>query len=260
MSIDELESERDLRDLADLFGLVWGRGDEPPISSDILRALTHSGNYVAAAREDGRLIGGIVGWLGMHAEGDLHMHSHILAVLPGLDAQGLGFALKQHQRTWCLHWGVKTIEWTFDPLVRRNAYFNLAKLGARAATYLVNFYGAMNDGINAGDESDRILVRWELESASAQAAAEGRPHIVEPQGAVPILDAGEEPVGREPDGEPRVMCLVPQDIVAVRRGTPELARRWRKALRGSLGSAMERGYTVAGFTREGWYVLARDAI
>ena len=239
--IRELTELDELREVAELFGTVWERPGEPPISSDVLRALSHSGNYIAGARapgRGGRLIGGIAGWLGMHAPGELHMHSHILGVTRGDEARGLGFALKQHQRTWCLERGVRAVEWTFDPLVRRNAHFNLTKLGAEASEYLVDFYGGMNDGINAGDESDRILVLWELESPKAVAAAEGRPFAPDAGGAHELVQ-------------------VPEDIVAIRRLDPELARRWRRRVRDELGGAMSRGYRVTGFTSDFRYVLRR---
>jgi len=279
LPIEELTELDDLRELADLFAEVWGRSGEPPISSDILRALAQSGNYIAAARSDGRVIGGIVGWLGGHPPRDLHLHSHILGVLPGTEARGLGFALKQHQRTWCLERGVGAVEWTFDPLVRRNAYFNLTKLGAEAARYLVDFYGRMDDGINAGDESDRILIRWELTSERAKSAAAGRAREPGIDGdAAQILVVGQDgqPIEQDPlpgarrgaargatsthVGRPGQMALVqvPDDIVAARRLQPELARRWRKALRAALGEAMSAGYRVIGATREGWYVLRAD--
>ena len=77
----------------------------------------------------------------------------------------MGFALKLHQRAWCLDRGITLMEWTYDPLVARNAYFNLSKLGATVAEYLPDFYGVMGDGINRFDESDRILVHWPLEDA-----------------------------------------------------------------------------------------------
>ena len=255
--IEELSELADLRELAELFATVWGRPGEPPIGSDILRALAHSGNYLAGTRSEGRLIGGIVGWLGGHPPHDLHMHSHILGVVPGIEARGLGFALKQHQRRWCLERSVGAIEWTYDPLVRRNAYFNLTKLGAEADRYLVDFYGTMNDGINAGDESDRILIRWELSSEKAARAAEGKP--IEPvadDGAARVLAAGPggEPVRRALDG-PSALLQVPGDIVALRRSSPELARMWRHAVRAALGDAMAAGYRVTGVTRDGWYVL-----
>jgi len=255
--VEELSELDDLREVAELFARVWGRPGEPPINSDILRALARSGNYVAGTRDGGRLTGGIVGWLGGHPPGAVHMHSHILGVLPGTDARGLGFALKQHQRTWCLARDIPTVEWTFDPLVRRNAYFNLTKLGAEAARYLVDFYGTMDDGINAGDESDRILIRWDLQSEKARAAAAGRP--MDPaaeQGAARMLTVGPdgEPVTSALNG-PSAMLQVPDDIIAIRRAQPELARRWRHAVRAAMGDAMTAGYRVIGATRDGWYLL-----
>jgi len=165
MEIRELHDIEDLEVLAKLFSSIWGRTGEPPINSDILKALALSGNYLSGAFADGRLIGGLVGWLGGAPPHDLHMHSHILGVLPGSERHGLGFELKQHQRSWCLARGVKVMEWTTDPLVRRNAYFNLTKLGAEAPEYLVNVYGQMRDGINAA--------ACPASSSSRQAASTG---------------------------------------------------------------------------------------
>src|SRR4029077_2210825 len=151
--ISELSELDDLLALEALFAAIWERPDEPPVNSDLLRALAHSGNYVAGAYVGSRLVGGLVGWLGGDPARELHLHSHILGVLPDSQVHGLGFELKQHQRRWCLERGVKLVEWTTDPLVRRNIYFNLTKLGAQARAYLVNFYGVMADGLNAGEES-----------------------------------------------------------------------------------------------------------
>jgi predicted GNAT superfamily acetyltransferase len=193
----------------------------------------------------------------------LLLHSHILGVVSGSETRGLGFQLKQHQRRWCLERGITTIEWTTDPLVRRNAYFNLSKLGAQASRYLINFYGAMTDGINVGEESDRLLITWRLDSPQAESAAAGRPaeadveHLLE-KGAVAVLSVGPagEPVN---DSSPVqiLLCQVPDDIVAVRRTDPALARSWRLALRSVMSDAFAAGYEVSGATRSGWYVLQR---
>jgi predicted GNAT superfamily acetyltransferase len=259
VTIEELTELDDLRELAGVFHRVWERSAEPPINSDVLRALSHSGNYIAGARSQGRLIAGIVGWLGMHSPGELHLHSHILGVLPEAGARGLGFALKQHQRSWCLERGVKAVEWTYDPLVRRNAYFNLNKLGADAAGYLVDFYGVMSDGINTGDQSDRILVRWSLESPRTVAAAGGAAPEVDTSDARAMLRASA-------DGEPEITrveapatCEVPDDVVVLRHTNPELARRWRHALRETLGRHLMSGGRVSGMTHSGVYVLERSA-
>jgi predicted GNAT superfamily acetyltransferase len=189
------------------------------------------------------------------------MHSHILGVLGGRDAHGVGFGLKQHQRRWCLARDVKVMEWTTDPLVRRNAYFNLTKLGAHAPEYLVNVYGEMTDEINAGEESDRLLIRWKLDSESVEAAAGGQtpqPDVEKllGEGAAEVLSVGDS-------GEPKVtiasarvlLCQVPADIVALRRSDPTLARAWRMTLRNTFTEALAAGYEVSGATRSGWYVL-----
>jgi predicted GNAT superfamily acetyltransferase len=261
ISIRELGDIEGLRELAELFAVVWGRPGEPPVNSDILKALAHSGNYVSGAYIDDRLAGGLVGWFGGVPPHELHMHSHILGVLGGRDAHGVGFGLKQHQRRWCLARDVKVMEWTTDPLVRRNAYFNLTKLGAHAPEYLVNVYGEMTDEINAGEESDRLLIRWKLDSESVEAAAGGQtpqPDVEKllGEGAAEVLSVGDS-------GEPKVtiasarvlLCQVPADIVALRRSDPTLARAWRMTLRNTFTEALAAGYEVSGATRSGWYVL-----
>jgi len=260
--ISELRELEDLRELEALLAGIWESSKEPPLNSDLLRALAHSGNYVAGARVEGRLVGGLVGWLGGRPPHDLHMHSHILGVVADIQVAGVGFTLKQHQRRWCLERGVTVVEWTTDPLVRRNAYFNLSKLGAHAREYLVNFYGVMTDGINAGEESDRLLISWQLNSPQAESAAESR--ATEPdienlirEGAVPLLSAGPagEPVVGQASSARVLICQVPEDIVAIRRTAPAIARSWRLALRRVLCDALKAGYSVSGATRTGWYVL-----
>src|SRR5215831_5910797 len=167
VEIRELTTREDFVVLGSLLADVWGPPAEPPMGPDLLIAMAHSGTYIAGAFAGDEMIGGLIGWLGLRSH-ELLMHSHILGVLPGDQARGVGFELKQHQRRWCLARGVKVMEWTTDPLVRRNAYFNLTKLGADAPAYLIDFYGEMQDGINAGDQSDRLLIRWRLDSQKAE--------------------------------------------------------------------------------------------
>lgn len=258
--IRELSEREEFVTLGRLFATIWGPPAEPPLSPDLLTAMAHSGTYIAGAFAGDKMIGGLVGWLGIRS-GELLMHSHILGVQPGDQARGLGFDLKQHQRRWCLARGVKTMEWTTDPLVRRNVYFNMAKLGAEAPEYLVNFYGEMRDGINAGEESDRLLIRWRLDSDRAERAASGESLELDADklsawGRSAILSVGpdDEPVAAEKSTRV-LICQVPKDIVSMRSSEPGLARRWRLALREALGGAMARGYNLNGASRSGWYVL-----
>lgn len=261
MEIKEVSQPTDLQVLEDLFALVW-EVESPPITADLMRALAHSGNYVVAAVSDGSIVGGAVAFMGREPDGELILHSHIMGVLPGVQTRGTGFEIKQHQRLWALNAGIKVVVWTFDPLVRRNAYFNLVKLGAEATKYKVHFYGDM-EGINAGDESDRLVIRWRLEAPGAQAAAAGN---LPPADLDALLSGGATPVLRDEGGEPiateanaaRVLCQVPEDIVAMRSSDPDRALRWRRALRNALSGSFDHGYRVAGFIRSGWYVLQRD--
>src|SRR5256885_15600412 len=103
----------------------------------------------------------------------------------------------------------------------------------------VAFYGPMQDGINAGDESDRILIRWDLESPKAEAAARGVSHEVE----------------KSADAR---ACETPEDIVAIRRTDPVQAKRWRHGLRETLGMHMMAGGRGGGLTRDGWYGLGSN--
>jgi predicted GNAT superfamily acetyltransferase len=261
---------RDLRDLAELqlatalFGQVWPADPgSAPCTLDVMRALSKAGNYVSGAFQGEELVGACVGFFGPPA--DAAMHSHVAAVVPGLRGRNVGFAIKLHQRAWALRHGVTRVSWTFDPLVSRNAYFNLSKLGGTAAEYLPNFYGQMNDAVNAGDESDRIVVDWDLRSERVVQASRGNPPTVsleelQARGAVTGLSA--DPQGGPVVGSsagPLVLVGVPRDIESLRRSDAETARAWRFALRGVLGGLLDAGARVTGFVRSGWYVVENRA-
>lgn len=256
VAVEPLTDLADLERVVALFDAVWGgTGAAPPVSLELLRALTKAGNYVGGARLDGRLVGACVGFF--HAPGEGALHSHIAAVSREAAGRHVGYALKLHQRAWALDRGVERIAWTFDPLVARNAWFNLAKLGGTVVEYLPDFYGPMGDRINAGDASDRLLVHWELtRPVGAAMRVSARAELA--TGAVVALVAGEdgEPV-RGPVSVPGRAALVgvPPDVEALRVTDPGLAARWRVALRETLGGLLGAGGRVEGFDREGWYVV-----
>ena len=69
------------------------------------------------------------------------MHSHMVAAVPDRRHAGVGYALKLAQRASTLEQGIEMMRWTFDPMVARNAWFNLGKLGALADRFDPDFYG-----------------------------------------------------------------------------------------------------------------------
>jgi predicted GNAT superfamily acetyltransferase len=251
---------RPLTEMADLerasllAARVWRSPDTGALESSLLRALEHSGNYVAGVfdRDDAaHMIGMSVGFrTGVPASG---LHSHMTCTAEGRRGSGLGAALKLHQRAWALGQGLATITWTFDPLVARNAYFNLDKLGATVRAYLPNFYGSMTDGLNAGDESDRLLVGWDLAGGPTPRVPAFRPT----DGTVLLaVGADGEPTHGAAEG-PVVACQVPTDVVELRALQSAVALEWRRALRASLLGALSDGYRITGFDRAGYYVLTR---
>jgi predicted GNAT superfamily acetyltransferase len=232
---------------------IWGTDDpNEMVNTSLLRALSHSGNYVAGAYSGDRLVGAAVAFLGVG-----HLHSHITGVDRSLIGGGVGAALKQHQRAWALARGLNHICWTFDPLLRRNAYFNMRSLGASVTEYLVDFYGELGDAVNAGDPSDRLYVDWRLDSPAAITAAHGRPAEVDTGAAAAVVEARDNEPVTLPVTASRITIAVPADAETLRAKDPELAARWRHVVRAAFTSALADGFGVDGITRDGRYVLTR---
>jgi predicted GNAT superfamily acetyltransferase len=214
----------DVGGVQDVLGAVWGQGQR--LQTNLLMAMSHAGATVASAVRGGVPVGACVGFLGW--AGGVHLHSHMAAVRPGVQASGVGYALKTWQRAVCLDHGIDEIRWTYDPLVRRNAYFNLAKLGARVVDYRPDFYGDMDDIVNAGDRSDRFEVSWALVGA--------------PSPEAPVTAGGA-----------RSFVALPEDYDALRRTDPAAARAWRERVRAEIVELWDAGLrpvwaTAGGYT------------
>ena len=204
-----------------LFDTVWPAPSEgTQIAPNFLQALMHSGSYLSGAFIDGEIVGAAFGFPAKDEDGTFYIHSHMAAVLPNQQDSGIGVGLKLHQKEWARGEGYKKIKWTFDPLVARNAWLNIAKLKTKAVKYYVNFYGEMADSINAGDASDRILVEWDISDNPAE-------------------ETLKNPVEVE----------IPADIVALRRSDIESARSWRKRVRNALLPKLDAGWRIVDFQR-----------
>jgi predicted GNAT superfamily acetyltransferase len=219
-----------------LLSEIWGRSPEnPPLPPELLRAFAKAGNYIAAAFAGDDMVGAAIGF---HSTPERHaLHSHIAGVRADAAGRSVGFAMKQHQRGWALSRGIDAVEWTFDPLVARNAYFNTMKLRALPVEYLTNFYGVMPDVINGDDETDRLLVRWSLRDADVVAAASGIPVAIDPYAP----------------GIERVQ--VPADVERLRATDLRRAREWRIEVRERLVPLLGAGGRIVGFDRTEGYLV-----
>ena len=223
-----------MADVVAVFAEVWG-SETPVVTVEMLVAIAHGGGYVSVARDatDGTALGASVGFLARHDDRPA-LHSHVTGLLPAARGTGLGRAIKLHQRAWAAANGLESIVWTFDPLVRRNAWFNIAVLGADVVEYLPSFYGTMTDAINAGDDSDRLLVVWDVNGRCPTTPATARRR-------------------RAPN---RQLVADPRR----RRRTPphRSAGGRRSGVHGPaprLPSALADGRPIVGFTRAGEYVI-----
>lgn len=259
VTIRVIDGIDEMRQAGALFSHVWEFTDDSDhkVPLDLLRALSHAGGYLAGAWSGPDLVGASLGFARLGGPNP-SLHSHITGVVPGSAGAGVGRALKLHQRHWALQRDISEIVWTFDPLVRRNGYFNVSKLGARIVSYYEDFYGPMADGLNHCGESDRCLVRWDLLDGRVVAALGGtppRPEIAH-EGAVVLLDPQQNVTDFSRNAASRrFLVWVPEDIVAIRRTDPPGAIRWRKVVRQTLGAAIQSGWSVDLVRSDGWYEL-----
>src|SRR5437764_14647106 len=99
VTVELVTSEQDARAAVAVLARIWPRADgAEPLPPELAWAFAHSGNYVAVACSGGAVVGAAIGFRGHDAAGDL-LHSHIAGVLPGSQGLGVGYALKQHQRS-----------------------------------------------------------------------------------------------------------------------------------------------------------------
>ncbi len=235
-NIELVNDPQKAQQLAQLLAEVWGENNS--ISVDVIIAVVHSGGYASLATSDlatkRQVVGGSLALVGRH---DNKLHSHVTGVKSDLRNSGLGSALKQHQWAWAKENNFATISWTFDPLVRRNAHFNLVTLGAKVVSYHRDFYGELDDVINSGDSTDRLVVERQV------AGCDVAPHA--------------ETINRKDADD---LIETPQDIVALRQSGKSAdqarVRKARLAQREKFESAFAASKFVRGFTADGSYVIS----
>jgi predicted GNAT superfamily acetyltransferase len=236
---------------------TWGDGFVDRVPSSILMIAEQTGGVASGAFDGGRLIGFVFGISGFRDGRRVHW-SDMLAVLPGYRDQGIGYQLKLHQRQLLLEHGVEVMYWTFDPLVARNAYLNLRRLGAIARVYERDLYGRSNSHLHQGIGTDRLVPEWWLASDRVTDSLAGQrpPPGPDPRPLLnPTAGAGSTaPFPRPGDAivTPHGLAVeiaVPADIVALKDADPELARAWRGNVRAAFEAAFDAGYHAVDMLR-----------
>lgn len=250
----------DISHLIELEGMqrdVWGPGDLEVIPVSHLRAVLVSGGMILGAFAGDELLGFAYGFPAFAHEPYTHgfgIHSHMVAVRKEARGRGVGQALKQFQKEWCLERGMSWMSWTFDPLQRQNAKLNLHHLGAVAHEYFPNFYGLLPGELGGNQESDRLLAVWHL-NKDGNAFQQRARHV---SSIEPVLVARSD-ITREPEilefgNHPAVSIAVPHSATELLASAPEMANVWRRAMRSAFTTYLGRGYVAADFIN-GAYVL-----
>lgn len=194
----------------------------------------NAGGFTLGAYASGELIGFVLS-VSAVLRGERALYSHMTAVRKGYQGSGIGARLKWAQRERALSENIKYIKWTFQPILARNAFFNLEKLGAEIREYEPNFYGtdystAHNEGGGLGIDSDRLFAEWHLSGRKASALAGGR-------------SFGEE---REAVRE----IEIPNNWDALVAAEPEQAIAEQGRVKAEFSEAFGRGLVCRGFRRD----------
>jgi len=260
-----LTQAKDFDPITDLETLIWQMDEREAVPGHMVQVIVQTGGQCVGAYVDNQMIGFAFALLANHDDGSQWLWSHMAAVHPDYQRQGVGFQLKQEQRKWALKQGYTRMGWTFDPLLRQNANFNLHHLGVMVRQYKVNRYGIMTDGLNAGFPSDRFIAEWLLDDERVHHHATGERirHIANDD--APFL------VERDENHYPNVTIdtvessnqyriEIPYDMLELKRTNRNLARAWQDAMAQVFPEIFTQGYRAIDFITKNdrcWYVVQK---
>jgi len=230
VTIRELSTDEEMRSCINLQKRVWGGSDLDVVPHHIFVVAGRAGGLVLGAFERDNLVGFALAFPAVR-QGRVYLHSHMTAVEPELQGQGIGKKLKVAQREFSLARSFDLIEWTFDPLQPGNANFNIAHLGAIVREYLPNFYGSTTSALDAGLPTDRLVAEWWIREPRVEQILEGRPQ--------PATQARRARVPR------RI-----REICATEAGA---ARRIQRELRRELEELFHTSFVITGFETDADY-------
>lgn len=258
--IRQVTSMHEVHGIINVQRQAWEMDDIGIVPSFETKAVASFGTVLVAVTPDEEIIGFIYAMPMFYQEKAevKHAHySHMMAVLPEYQGQGIGLAMKRHHRKLALEsvFDIQKISWTVDPLLPNNAYLNFFKLGCICNTYFVNYYGAPDSdgvGIYAGVDTDRFQVDWMIRSQKVEE------HLL---GTIPTLKTDdlrsrriinqvveEKWMNDIPNDLPtNFLVEVPSDYQKIRREQVELAREWRVKFRTICLRAFSIGYFTTNY-------------
>jgi len=228
IEIKALIEHAEFADAVKLQQFIWGFEDIELLPVRLFVTATKIGGQAFGAFDGNRMVGFCLAIPGIKAGGRGYLHSHMLGVLKDYRDAGVGRMLKLEQRKDALSRSIDLIEWTFDPLEIKNAYFNMERLGAIVRRFVLNQYGTTSSHLHAGLPTDRCIAEWWL----------GHPRVEA------ILSRG------KPEPSPTVARIaVPADIYTIKEADPPRAREIQKRVSEQFLENLSKGLAVTGFER-----------
>ena len=223
LHVGPLTAAADLTSASQLYRDVFGyTKPEASLNPRLLKALAaNGGSMVGAWRDSGELVAFGYGFVG-HAGGETYFYSQAVVVADGLQGAGLGRRIKNEQRRLALADGLHRMRWAYNPVLSRNAHFNLSVLGAVGRWFVADCYG---------DGESRLVVDWDLDRATPAPAPE------------PWTEYSRDDWGRADQLGRLAAVPMPTDR---RRITPEL----NAALDASFGGMLSEGLVAVSCNRQ----------
>ncbi|MEO1286118.1 MAG: GNAT family N-acetyltransferase [Chloroflexota bacterium] len=268
LTIRTLHTASEMDEAVALQRVYWGDNMADLVPAHMLLSMARYGGHIHAAFDDDTMVGLLMGFLGAditpndttNAPNNLYVMSKRMVVLPEYRGQKIGEYLKQAQRQFAQQHNIQLVLWTFDPLLSRNAYLNLHKLGAVGQKYEENYFGA--DASNPVLSADRLQVNWWVNHPSLNE----RPQVDASQ--IPVINA----VSLSPEGllvpdkltiadADRLRLEIPMEFVPLERINPALGQQWHDTVREAFQQLFARGYLATDFARienRVFYIFTRD--
>ena len=227
IEVRSLTEQADFVEAVNLQQVIWGFQEIELLPVRLFVVATKVGGQVFGAFSGDRMIAFLLAIPGVKPGGLSYLHSHMMGVLPEFRDKGIGKMLKLQQRVEAIERGIDLIEWTFDPLELKNAFFNIERLGAIVGRYVFNQYGTTTSHLHGGLPTDRCVAEW---------------HLTAPR-TIAIIE-------RNRPAEPTLARIeVPGDIELLRRSDPAKARDIQKRISDRFIEEFEKGRAVTGFER-----------
>lgn len=217
---------------------IWGFEEIELLPVRLFVTATKVGGQAFGGFDGSRMIGFCLAIPGIKPPEKVYLHSHMLGVLKEYRDHGVGRMLKLAQREDAIRRGISLIEWTFDPLEIKNAYFNMERLGAIVRRFVFNQYGTTSSHLHGGLPTDRCFAEWHVNSDRVEAVL----------------------AGRAPERSPILARIeVPAEIYQIKENDVPRAREIQKRVSGAFEEHFSKGLAVTAFERtpeSGTYLLS----